>query len=182
MNVQANRLEKLGKRLHNSLSHPHLDAYRDAVDAACLEMGMELQDFAATLLLITHPHLLQPGNLNPPADKQPPRPPAPAVSDHRPKSTHVRNVRYRLDVGNQHGVSTEDILDLLVAESGVDRKRISKLEIRDHYSIVDLPDGMPADIFHLLSETILNGQRLNLKRVKGNRRPLPRPTRLPRNG
>jgi len=75
-------------------------------------------------------------------------------------------VRYRLDVGRKHLVSTDDIKSVLIEVSGVDKNRIGKLDIRNYYSLVDLPEGMPADIFQLLADVEINRRKLNLKRVK----------------
>ena len=75
-------------------------------------------------------------------------------------------VRYRLDVGRKHQASLDEIENVLVEVSGVDRKRIGRLDIRNYYTLVDLPDGMPADIFQLLSETEIQRQKLNIKRIK----------------
>jgi hypothetical protein len=86
-------------------------------------------------------------------------------------------VRYRLDVGSQHQIDQEQLLEVLIEESGVDRKRIAKLDIRDTYTLVDLPDGMPADIFQLLSEATVNGYLLSIKRVKPIRKKFRDPKR-----
>jgi hypothetical protein len=43
------------------------------------------------------------------------------------------------------------------------------LEVRSHFSLVDLPEGMPGDIFQLLYDAELNGQKLEIKRVKSSR-------------
>lgn len=160
MNVHPNRLEKLTRRLSQALENHQLDQYRGLVESCAAELGADPLDFAAALLQITHPHLISASSLE---EKAPSRP-------ERPKNPLYRNVRYRLDVGSSHCVSPDEILNILVEESGVDKKRIARLEIREHYSLVDLPEGMPADIFQLLSEAELNGQRLNIKRIKPNRK------------
>ncbi|MEE9338956.1 MAG: DbpA RNA binding domain-containing protein, partial [Methylococcaceae bacterium] len=68
-------------------------------------------------------------------------------------SVKPKSVRYRMEVGRMHDVLLEDIKTVLVEVSGVEYNRIGRIEIRNHYTLVDLPDGMPADIFQLLSET-----------------------------
>lgn len=87
-----------------------------------------------------------------------------------PRSVKHRLVRYRLDVGSQHQVTREQLQALLIQESGVDRKRIGRIDIRDLHTVVELPDGMPADIFQILFETTLAGRQLAIKRIKPNRR------------
>ncbi len=79
-------------------------------------------------------------------------------------------VRYRMEVGRIHKVLLEEIKTVLVDVSGVEYCRIGYLEIRNHYTLVDLPDGMPADIFQLLSDTEIQNQKLSLRRIKFQRR------------
>ncbi|KAF3977237.1 MAG: hypothetical protein HFP77_08035 [Methylococcales symbiont of Iophon sp. n. MRB-2018] len=78
----------------------------------------------------------------------------------------VKLVRYRLAVGQKHQVLAEEIKNILVDIAGVEKNQIGKLDIRNHYTLVDLPYGMPADIFQLLSETEINNKKLNIKRTK----------------
>lgn len=162
MNVHPRTLERLKKRLQNLWRINELDAHRSLVLATCEELGLETLDFAATLLQMTHPHLFQTSGIATPA--------ATPKAQEKIKTPHQRSVRYRLDIGLRHNVTEEEILAALIEESGVDRKRITRLEIRDDHTLVDLPDGMPADIFQLLTETSIHGQSLNIKRLKPNRK------------
>lgn len=159
MHVQPRKLEKLKKRLQQVLKQNTLDIHRGVIQQLSTELGIEPLDCASALLFISQPHLIQVQQNN---DQAPQKPCIVAQP--------YRNVRYRLDVGTQHRIDQEQLLAVLVEESGVDRKRIARIEMRDHYTLVDLPDGMPADIFQLLSETTIGEQKLNIKRVKPNRR------------
>ncbi len=160
MNVHPPKLDKLNTHLQHTIEKNQLSEYRTVVENTVNQLGVELIDYAAALLQITHPHLLQATAVeDQPASAEKPKPPL-----------QFRHVRYRLDVGNTHGISAEEILAVLIEESGVDKQRIGRLEIREHYSLVDLPEGMPADIFQLLSEATVNGQRFNIKRIKPNRK------------
>lgn len=161
MNVHPNRLEKLTRRLSQALVNHQFAQYRSLAEKCASELDADPLDLAAALLQITHPHLLAATAQQ--DDKSNTRP-------ERPRNPNYRNVRYRLDIGGSHGATPDDIINALVEESGVDKKRIARLEIREHYSLVDLPEGMPADIFQLLSEAEINGQRLNIKRIKPNNR------------
>lgn len=165
MNVHPKTLERLKKRLQNLQRINNLDAHRALVLITSKELGMDTLDFAATLLQMTHPHLFETVLNNEPT------PPIPE----RPKAVNPRSVRYRLDVGRSHHAKEDEILKILIEESGVDRKRITRLEMREDFTLVDLPDGMPADIFQLLSESCIQGRALNLKRLKPNRKKLRSP-------
>lgn len=162
MNVHPPRVEKLVKRLRLVIEKNARDHYRQIAQTISDELGVDAMDVAAALLQLSHPHLLTTASQD--ESQSLPRP-------EHPKQAAYRNVRYRLDIGSIHAVEPEQILNLLVEESGVDKKRIARLEIREHYCLVDLPEGMPADVFQLLLEAEVNGQRLNIKRIKPNRKP-----------
>lgn len=163
MTVQPRKLDKLKKRLQHVLKQENLQTHRAIAQQLSDETAADTSlDLAAALIFISQPHLVQRS-----AAQETLLPPPSLV-----KPPIYRTVRYRLAVGSQHNVSDEQLIELLVQESGVDRKRIGRLIIRDTYTLVDLPDGMPADIFQLLSEAQIAGRQLNIKRVKPNRRKL----------
>ncbi len=78
----------------------------------------------------------------------------------------MKMVRYRLAVGSVHLVSIDEIKRVLVEESGVDKKNITIIAVRDTYTLIELPDAMPSDIFQHLKTVEINQQPLDIKRVK----------------
>ena len=52
-------------------------------------------------------------------------------------------MRYRLEVGHQHGATPQNIVGAIANEAGIESRYIGRIEIHDDYSTVDLPDGMP---------------------------------------
>ncbi|MDD2760601.1 MAG: DbpA RNA binding domain-containing protein [Methylomonas sp.] len=161
MDLHPRKLDKLKKRLQHVLAEQNLQDYRTIIQKLSGELAIDTADCAAALLFVNQPHLFQ---------IQQPRGETPFTPLVAFKAPVYRTVRYRLDVGNHHGISEEQLLAVLVEESGVDRKRIARVDMRDTHTLVDLPDGMPADIFQLLSEATVGGRRLNIKRIKPNRR------------
>lgn len=142
-NLDAALVQQVAK----ALQHPQLDHYRSQLQQLASHLAASEQHCAAALLTLLTAATAKP-SIKP----------------------HGRWVRYRLAVGECHQVNCEQIQALLIEESGVDKNRIGRIDIRADYSLVDLPDGMPADIFQLLTEATLNQQPLAIKRVKGNRR------------
>ncbi len=69
--------------------------------------------------------------------------------------------RFRLDVGEVHGVKPGNIVGAIANEIGLESEFIGRVQILDDYSIVDLPDGMPKAIFNELKNVQVCGQRLN---------------------
>ncbi len=161
MCVHPRKLDKLKKRLQHVLTQEHLEPHRAIILQVAQELAIEPLDLAAALLYATQPHLIQP-QTNQDTGKH-------FIKPHKTAQA-PRSVRYHLSVGSSHQIDPEEIFNVLIAESGVDRKRITRLDMRDTYTLIDLPDGMPADIFQLLSEATVGGRKLRIKRVKPNRK------------
>ncbi|HVY63887.1 MAG TPA: DEAD/DEAH box helicase [Gammaproteobacteria bacterium] len=69
-------------------------------------------------------------------------------------------VRYRIEVGHAHGVQPGNIVGAIANEAGIDSAHIGLIKILDEHSTVDLPEGMPNDIFHRLRKAWVCGQKL----------------------
>jgi ATP-dependent RNA helicase DeaD len=76
--------------------------------------------------------------------------------------------RFRLEVGKKHGVGPGNIVGAIANEAGVDGEYIRGIEIYDEFSTVDLPLGMPNDIYRLLQKVWVAGQQLGISRLSGN--------------
>ncbi|MBK8181887.1 MAG: DEAD/DEAH box helicase [Candidatus Competibacteraceae bacterium] len=76
-------------------------------------------------------------------------------------------VRYRLEVGHQHGATPQNIVGAIANEAGIESRYIGRIEIHEDYSTVDLPDGMPKDIFQHLKKVRVRQYPLNLSRLDG---------------
>ena len=57
-----------------------------------------------------------------------------------------------------------NIVGAIANEAGLDSKHIGRIDIRDDYSLVDLPDGMPQEIFKHLKKVWVSGQQLRITR------------------
>jgi ATP-dependent RNA helicase DeaD len=87
----------------------------------------------------------------------------PAVST-RPKPGMER---FRLDIGNKHGIKPGNIVGVITSEAGLTSRNIDQIAIFEHYTTVDLPKGMPKDIYRELKNVQLAGQKLNIRKVEG---------------
>lgn len=72
--------------------------------------------------------------------------------------------RFRIQVGHSHGVKPGNIVGAIANEAELDSKYIGRINIFDDYSTVDLPEGMPRDIFHSLKTVWVSGQQLRISR------------------
>ncbi len=71
---------------------------------------------------------------------------------------------FRVEVGHAHGVKPGNIVGAIANEAELDSKHIGRITIRDEYSLIDLPEGMPSEILALLKKVWVAGQRLRISR------------------
>ncbi len=76
--------------------------------------------------------------------------------------------RFRIEVGHSHGVQPGNIVGAIANEAGLDGKYIGHIKIHDDHSLVDLPEGMPKEVFRDLIKTRVAGQALKISRVAGD--------------
>lgn len=72
--------------------------------------------------------------------------------------------RYRIEVGRHHGVGPKDIVGAISNESGLDSKQIGNIDIDQQFSFVDLPSGMPKEIFRLLKKTWVRSHQMAISK------------------
>lgn len=81
----------------------------------------------------------------------------------QPSSPPAENQeRYRIEVGHKHGVKPGNIVGAIANESGLDGDTIGHIEIRTEYSLVDLPVGMPREVFNDLIKVRVCGQAMKI--------------------
>ena len=83
---------------------------------------------------------------------------------------------YRIEVGKRHGVKPGNIVGAITNEAGLEGRYIGHIDIRWDHSYVEMPGGMPNDIFQDLKKTRVAGQKLNITR-EGEPPPKPEPDR-----
>ena len=90
--------------------------------------------------------------------------------------------RYRLEVGSQHEVTPREIVGAIANEAGLDGKLIGHIEINSDHSTVELPVGMPKEIFQHLRNVFVKGQRLKLSLIESEHQAKPpqNPARPPK--
>jgi ATP-dependent RNA helicase DeaD len=81
--------------------------------------------------------------------------------------------RYRLEVGGEHGVKAGNILGAILNEVGLDPDSVGQISINDSYSTVELPQGMPDDVFHELRKVRVCGRQLRLSKMEDQDRQSP---------
>jgi DbpA RNA binding domain len=180
LNSQNDKVKRLKERVQRIIATQDLAAQRQLISAIAAELNISVLDCAAALLSLNED---QHGEINPPnatvdtpSQNQTTSAKQQTNGNTLTNQPGIRLVRYRLDLGTQHNATLDEIKCVLVEESGVDVKNITNVRILDSFTLIDLPDEMPQEIFHHLKLVEINGQKLDIRRVKarnkkrGNRR------------
>ena len=181
--VNQLRVAKFKQRVSDTAARIDLSVFRSLLEELQVESGMPLLDIAAALASLAQgssPLLLtsrdEPAERAPAGDRAAPRPdraPHVEAAGGEPPPQRGRDreafaggrVTYRLEIGNDHGVKPGHIVGAIANESGIDGSHIGRVNIQGDFSTVDLPPGMPKEIFKLLKRVKVLGRELKITRV-----------------
>jgi ATP-dependent RNA helicase DeaD len=198
--VTDRRVARFKVLLDETLEGQELDFFQKVVEGYREERGTDIEAVAAALAFLVQ----RERPLAPPADNLPPerpgrterpnrpdrgdRPPRPERPMHDSRPTPRRehgddsraappgSTRYRLEVGRDHGVQPKNIVGAIANEAGLDSRDIGHIKLYDSFSTVDLPEGMPKEIFKHLQSVWVCGRQLLLSpdgKLKGGARRKP---------
>ncbi len=71
---------------------------------------------------------------------------------------------FRIEVGHSDGVKPGNIVGAIANETGIDGEHIARIKIEENYSTVELPAGMPKDLFQALKRVRVAGKPLNISK------------------
>ena len=70
---------------------------------------------------------------------------------------------YRIDVGHNNGVKPGNIVGAIANEADIESKYIGHISIKDDFSTIDLPKGMPKSTLHKLKKAYVCGKQINIQ-------------------
>ncbi|MGN6513723.1 MAG: DEAD/DEAH box helicase, partial [Lysobacteraceae bacterium] len=114
-------------------------------------------------------------------DAAPPRE-RPARQEPAARAPEVGMETFRIEVGHAHGVQPGNIVGAIANEADLESRYIGRIDIRDDYSLVDLPEGMPREILDHLKKVRVAGQPLRMRRAEAADADAPRGFRPPKPG
>jgi ATP-dependent RNA helicase DeaD len=181
--VNDQRIARFKERIAAALQSPEALAFRPLLEKFEAEQNVPAIEIAAALASLTQgstPFLLE--------NRPEPRPSAPPAAERahrreeRPKhgaraqrddDSGARGRRepappletFRIEVGAAHGALPGNIVGAIANEAGVDGRHIGHIDIREDHSFVDLPVGMPEDIFQELQAVQIRGNPLRISRA-----------------
>ena len=191
--VNTLRIAKFKQRITETIAKGEGNLYRPVLEQMEAESGLPLMDIAAALAALsqgTTPLLLA-GKPERPAQAAAPSPreydreererpverarPAERVRPSERERSSERELprrsgpaqmeTFRIEVGSVHGIKPGNIVGAIANESGIEGVHIGRVDIREDHSYVDLPEGMPKQIFKELQKVRVAGRELRISRV-----------------
>ncbi len=171
--INARRIERFCEKIDQVTSARDLTVFQDLIAKYAEESGKPIEMIAAALAQISQqgrPFLLKelPKSSRKKSDRRD------HDSDQRRGDREPRDrsrqmgpaeagkIRYRIQVGRRDGVKPGNIVGAVANEAGIDGEYIGAIQIYDGYSTVDLPEGMPPEIFESLQSTRIVGKPMRL--------------------
>ncbi len=190
--VNEQRIARFKQRITDTLEAGHLGAFKALIDDYQAEHDVNPADLAAALVSLAQgdePLMRSPGK----GDSAPMQSFDSDAVKSSGKGTGQREGRsegnrpnkkqqrgddkdletYRIAVGRDHGVEARNIVGAIANEAGVETRNIGRIAIRGDHSYVDLPKGMPADVFEHLKSVQIADRALAIVR-EDNPAPKPR--------
>lgn len=163
MNKKATHTEvdkqlSLEKQLKHIIAKEDLSAKKALVEVSARHLKLDYLDLAAALLFMTEPKPLL-------SDTESNKLTLEKQKAH--ELLHAQMVRYRIEIGRIHRVTVNVIKDILVEEVGVERNKIGYVDLFEHYTVLSLPPGMPAEIMQVFKEVEVSEKKLDMKRLSG---------------
>ena len=180
--LSEHRIERFTALIRETLADQDLDYYYRLLSRIEQQQEMSSLDIAAALTYLTQqkrPFIVEElpaGSRKPPlAAKSPVTQADKHERKDRRKKAQIPSQRYRIEVGREHQVTPREIVGAIANEAGLEGQYIGAIEIHDAYSLVDLPQGMPKEIYQHLRKVMVRGRplKIHLAQPSQPREPLP---------
>ena len=74
--------------------------------------------------------------------------------------------RLFVNVGRQQGLGTQELLQLLQDEAGVDRSQVDNVQVKSSFSFLNVPSGDAERVLETLTGKQFNGREVRVERAK----------------
>jgi ATP-dependent RNA helicase DeaD len=204
--INKQRVARFHSRIQAALSHPQMEAFTSIVEQFRRESETPIEQIAAALAILVNgekPLLMKdsfvPAEVfedhrgqRPGRDRHDSRGGDHRGNDHRGHDSRGNDFRpgrslaprgredvmetFRVEVGHAQQVKPGNLVGAIANEIGIAGGRIGRIEIFENHSTVDLPVGMPNDMFHHLKKVRVGGQPLEISRLSDDRVQAPAPS------
>ena len=173
--VNERRMAKFLDRIDGALASDDLSVFRDLVERYEREKNVPAVEIAAALAKLVQgktplllPKPVAPEKTLVPRDERPQRTARPVReprerTPREPLPADVGMQTFRIDVGYQHGVQPGNIVGAIANEADLESRFIGRIDIRDDYTLVDLPEGMPEDLLQHMQTVRVASRPLRMR-------------------
>ena len=154
--INARHVERFNSRLAETLASDDLSGERALVADLCEREAVAPIALAAALARLAQgDRRLYLGASGSPA--------TPAPDKAKPKPATSGPMRaYRIEIGRKQAVAPGHIVGAIINESGLDNAQIGRIDIRDAYTLLELPGDLPEETLAHLKTVAIGQNRLGL--------------------
>ncbi len=193
--VNERRVAKFLGKIGAALESGDRQVFRALVERYEREHDVPMADIAAALAQLVQgktPLLLEAPPEPPRREREPARRDAPPGADRAPRprpaarandgearfaddgprpprqqrdAPEVGMETFRIEVGHAHGVQPGNIVGAIANEADLESRYIGRIDIRDDFTLVDLPEGMPRELLEHLKKVRVAGRPLRMQRA-----------------
>ncbi|MDL4862501.1 DEAD/DEAH box helicase [Halomonas elongata] len=162
--IRAHRDEIFQQRVIGSLTKD-ADSQRDLVERL-VEEGYDPIELACAFAALARADEAPIGRLQAPRKERAPRESKPR----RERGPSEGMTRYRVAVGHKDGIKPGQLVGALANEGGIEGNRIGRIDIRNAFSVVELPSGLPSSILTKMARARVGGRPLEISEDRAPRR------------
>ena len=180
--INDKRIERFNQRITDTLNENGLEFFHQLMENYQQEHNVPALEIAAALAKMVQgdqPLLLKERSTpTPRRDSGKSFEKRERMEKRKPKTEHPQKSgppeegmeRFRVEVGHHDKVKPGNIVGAIANEAGLDSEHIGRIQIFDDHSLVDLPEGMPKDVFSDLQKAWVVGKQLRISKLGGEQR------------
>lgn len=168
--INNKRVARFTQQISDTLAQTNLKFFKQLLETYQNEQNISALDIAAALAHLLQgstPLLMRDLPVENKSDSSFNKKQKPKKSS-SPKSSHtkVNMETFRIEVGHQHQVKPKNIVGAIANEAGLSNQQIGHIEILTDHSLIELPKGMPKEIYQQLQKVWVAGQQLKISKIQ----------------
>ncbi len=181
--INQQRVVRFKQRITETLEKGDLDFYRQLLNEYQEENDVDPMDIASAFAVLsegTSPIFIE--DTSPKferSERSDRREPRERNTNDKPRGERASGKRddkvdmdtYRIEVGHSDKVTPGNIVGAIANEAGIESQYIGQIRIQDDFSFVDLPSGMPKEVFNTLRTVRVCQKPMQITQVKEGQRP-----------
>lgn len=171
--VEQRRMDQFKNRIINVFGHQNIGFFTKCAHQLSEELNMSLEEIAPALLCLAQeeqplqipkgPDIKLPEGGKDRKEKKGKKERKPKRSQDLFDDEDFDYSTFRLAVGRKDNIQVGNIVGALANEAGLDSQYIRNIKLKDTYTLVDLPAGMPKELLNHLKNVRVGQRKLNIK-------------------